>query len=144
MRQMGKGPVIYLDGYNIDEISYKNVSSKETLESKEEPEFSFEFGFTENLEHAIVKMTVELNQGNRKIMVKMSGNFSIPDLGYTKEEIKLFVAQNGSAILYPYLRSVVSIISTLDGPSAVVLPTLNMIDELAKLSEKNKKDLSES
>ncbi len=61
-------------------------------------------------------MTVELNQGNRKIMVKMSGNFSIPDLGYTKEEIKLFVALNGSAILYPYLRSVVSIISTLDGP----------------------------
>lgn len=141
---MGKGPVIYLDGYNIDEISYINVSSKETLESKEKPEFSFEVGFTENLEHAIVKMTVELNQGSRKIMVKMSGNFSIPDLGYTKEEIKLFVAQNGSAILYPYLRSVVSIISTLDGPSAVVLPTLNMIDELAKLSEKNKKDLSES
>ncbi|MGF7349034.1 protein-export chaperone SecB [Enterococcus faecium] len=141
---MGKGPVIYLEGYNIDEISYINVSSKETLVSKEKPEFSFEVGFTENLEHAIVKMTVELNQGNRKIMVKMSGNFSIPDLGYTKEEIKLFVAQNGSAILYPYLRSVVSIISTLDGPSAVVLPTLNMIDELAKLSEKNKKDLSES
>jgi len=52
--------------------------------------------------------------------------------------------KKGIEILYPYLRSVVSIISTLDGPSAVVLPTLNMIDELAKLSEKNKKDLSES
>lgn len=139
---MSKGPVIYLDGYNIDEITYNNVSDRRNLVSKEEPEFTFEFGFTEDLKNAIVKITVELSLENKEILVRMSGKFSIPELGFSENEIKGFVAQNGSAMLYPYLRSVVSIISTLDSPTAVVLPTLNMIDEIAKANEKNK-DLSE-
>ena len=137
---MGNGPVIYLDGYTIDEISYNTVDDKESLVNRGVPEFSFEFGLTQDLKNAIVRMTVELQQENREIVVKMSGNFSIPDSDLPTEDIKMYVAQNGSAMLYPYLRSIVSVITTLDSPTAVVLPTLNMIEELSK--QKNK-DLSE-
>ena len=73
----------------------------------------------------------------RRVFVSISGNFTIPESEYSMKEIQVFVAQNGSAMLFPYLRSIVSVITTLDGPSAIVLPTLNMIDELSKYQPKD-------
>ena len=49
-----------------------------------------------------------------------------------KEKIELYLAQNGSAMLFPYVRSIISVLTTLDGPSAVVLPTVNILEELKK------------
>jgi preprotein translocase subunit SecB len=136
---MAKGPVIYLDGYNINEIKYNTKEKSKSVVSTGEPEFSFTFGFTEDLKNAQVTMNVDFfeEKNERRIFVSISGNFTIPETDYSTEEIQVFVAQNGSAMLYPYLRSIVSVITTLDGPSAVVLPTLNMIDELSKFAQED-------
>lgn len=136
---MAKGPVIYLKGYKINEIKYNTKEESENVLSTGGPEFSFNFGFTEDFKNALVTMDVDLfeEKNERRIFVSISGNFTIPESEYSTEEIQAFVAQNGSAMLYPYLRSIVSVITTLDGPSAIVLPTLNMIDELSKHADKD-------
>ena len=41
---MVKGPVIYLDGYNINEIKYNTKEEPENVVSTGDPEFSFTFG----------------------------------------------------------------------------------------------------
>ena len=143
---MSKGPVIYLEGYRINKILYKTEEDANNMVSSAEPNFSFEFGFTEDYKKALLTVEVELfdTQRSRFIQVSISGNFNIPESEFTDEEIQLFVAQNGSAILFPYLRATVSMITTLDGPSAIVLPTLNMIDEITKtMSSDITKDPSE-
>ena len=42
-----------------------------------------------------------------------------------KTEAKKHLSVNGTAILFPYLRSIVSILSSLDNSNAIVLPTIN-------------------
>lgn len=144
---MSKGPVIYLEGYRINKIKYEADEEAKDIVSSAEPNFTFEFGFTEDYKKALLTVDVELfdTQRSRFIQVSISGNFNIPESEFSSEEIQLFVAQNGSAILFPYLRATVSMITTLDGPSAVVLPTLNMIDEITKtMPDETTKDPSES
>ncbi|EIP8075184.1 protein-export chaperone SecB [Enterococcus faecalis] len=47
-----------------------------------------------------------------------------------KEEILNFLGLNGSAILLPYVRAIVSMLTTLDSNQAIVLPTINVMDLL--------------
>ncbi|MBZ0323604.1 hypothetical protein [Enterococcus casseliflavus] len=136
---MSRGPVIRLSGYTINNINYETIENPEEIVSTGDPEFSFEFGFTEDYKEALVTMSVEMIDlaRARSISVSVSGNFIIPESDIAVEEIQMYVAHNGSAMIYPYLRAAVSVITTLDGPSAIVLPTLNMIEELSKNAENN-------
>ena len=85
------------------------------------------------MDEGVVKISVSLlDEPNlRTIFLKVLGQFSIPN-DIEREKIELYLAQNGSAILFPYVRSIISFLTTLDGPSAVVLPTVNILEELKK------------
>lgn len=128
---MINGPVIYLDGYMINRISYETIEDDKTETLSTEPQVSYSFGLSDDNKNGLV--TIEANvfdkKRARKIEISVSGNFSIPDNGLDVEDIKTYLAQNGSAILYPYVRSIVSVLTTLDGPSAIVMPTLNMVEQ---------------
>ena len=61
----------------------------------------------------------------------MAGQFSLAE-DLNDEEIKMFVSQNGVAMLYPYARTIVSVITSLDDSNVSVLPTLNFVDMLKR------------
>ncbi len=130
---MTTGPVIEFNGYRIEEIEYKTINDINKSTFSIEPDLSFEFGLSKDMDEGVVKISVSLlDESNlRTIFLKVLGQFSIPN-DIEKEKIELYLAQNGSAMLFPYVRSIISVLTTLDGPSAVVLPTVNILEEHKK------------
>lgn len=131
-------PVIYLEGYNINKIKYEHIENADSQVFKDEPDFTFNFGLTEDLTGGLVNIIVEYFEASvsRYIYVDASGVFKLNLNDFDETSVKNHLMQNGSAILFPYIRSIISMISTLDGPSAIILPTLNMVDEMKKQLEK--------
>lgn len=118
-------PVINLNGYSIHKISYKKHDSFEDLENLtlEDGSVSVGISLNEDESKSEVKIKTEIldKENNRSIIVEIAGYFDIN----IKEEPEKYLAVNGSAMLYPYLRSVVSIISSLDSENQILLPTIN-------------------
>ncbi|HFM9866359.1 TPA: hypothetical protein ACPXS6_001099 [Streptococcus pneumoniae] len=61
---------------------------------------------------------------------------SVTVIGYFEinidENITDILYVNGTAILYHYLRSIVSIVSAIDSSEAMLLPTINVLELLDK------------
>lgn len=129
---------IELMNYEIEEIKYTR-SEYEENQSQSKFQFSVEIGLSEDLEAG--KVTLETlvpdNKEKRQISVRISGYYKVNEVfGQDRLEVlKELISVNGTAILLPYLRSIVSMVSTLDGNS-IILPTLNVF-ELLKQSEEN-------
>ncbi len=129
---------IELMNYEIEEIKYTR-SEYEENQSQSKFQFSVEVGLSEDLEAG--KVTLETlvpdNKEKRQISVRISGYYKVNEVfGQDRLEVlKELISVNGTAILLPYLRSIVSMVSTLDGNS-IILPTLNVF-ELLKQSEEN-------
>ncbi|MGY0186386.1 hypothetical protein [Lactococcus petauri] len=131
--------VIELMQYAIEEIKYTRNDYDDSV-TPDKFQFGVEIGLSESLDAG--KITLEAivpdDKEERQISVRISGYYKINE-SFVKGEIdkiKELLSVNGTAILLPYLRSVVSMVSTLDGDS-IILPTLNVF-ELLKESEKNK------
>ncbi|EGO2718617.1 protein-export chaperone SecB [Enterococcus faecalis] len=120
---------IYFQGYKINSIKYETSDTDVELTEDYKPEI--EFGIDEKFEKGTVKITSVMNTANRQITITVSGVFKI-NKNYTddKEEILNFLGLNGSAILLPYVRAIVSMLTTLDSNQAIVLPTINVMDLL--------------
>ena len=52
-----------------------------------------------------------------------------------QEEIEQYLVQNGTAILFPYLRTTISFITSLDNEKAIIIPTINTIGLFEEESE---------
>lgn len=123
-------PVIKFLGYSIEKLIY----SKEALEfieeldanNEQEMSLSLQQGITEDMKKAKLSLTLNLKDICKEIYISLQiiGNFEIMDIE-DEEEINRFLAVNGTAIIYPYVRSVVSMISSLDANEAIILPTIN-------------------
>ncbi|CJC54055.1 Uncharacterised protein [Streptococcus pneumoniae] len=64
----------------------------------------------------------------KKIFVTVIGYFEIN----IDENITDILYVNGTAILYLYLRSIVSIVSAIDSSEAMLLPIINVLELLDK------------
>ncbi|ACO24213.1 hypothetical protein SPAR5_0608 [Streptococcus pneumoniae GA04375] len=64
----------------------------------------------------------------KKISVTVIGYFEIN----IDENITDILYVNGTAILCPYLRSIVSTVSAIDSSEAMLLPTINVLELLDK------------
>lgn len=123
-------PVIEFKGYSIEKLVY----TKEDLELEEETEvengtatrLSIECGVSDDLKDGKVALAIQLkNEGSDiGIILEVSGQFKINNIDDIKE-IQRFLSINGTAILYPYVRSIISMVSSLDSSEAIVLPTIN-------------------
>ncbi len=87
-------------------------------------------GHTDDYSHGAVKLSVSLvdKDAMKKISVTVIGYFEIN----IDENITDILYVNGTAILYPYLRSIVSIVSAIDSSEAMLLPTINVLELLDK------------
>ncbi|KRM93594.1 hypothetical protein FC56_GL000310 [Lentilactobacillus senioris DSM 24302 = JCM 17472] len=74
-----------------------------------------------------IKITVNFaNEKNLQIgLLTFLGQFKIGDAVTDEEEARKYLLTNGTAIMFPYVRSLVSMITALDKGDVTVLPTFN-------------------
>ena len=122
-------PVLNFKGYRIVNIDYKRLESTEEFdsESKDFMDLSAFVGITEDNNEAHIKVTCLLNdvENLRKVTIEIVGIFEIVLKDASEEEIKKILAVNGVAILFPYVRAAMSVISSLDNENSILLPTIN-------------------
>lgn len=122
-------PMLNFKGYRIVNIDYKLLDSIDEFEStsKEFMDLSAFVGLTEDKKEAHIKVTSILNDFDnlRKVTIEIVGIFEIFVKSEEEEEIKNLLAVNGVAILFPYVRAAMSVVSSLDNKNAILLPTIN-------------------
>ena len=125
-------PVIQFKRYEVEKINYIILNEDESTKSK--MKFLVSGALSDDSEVGVVTLDISLPQKEqkRKIDVIISGYF-------TFREEHQYLGVNGTAILLPYLRAIVSMVTVLDKNEAIVFPTLN-VSELMKLSEEENKN----
>lgn len=121
--------VMQFQGYRVVEISYNCASDFEFPECDVSYKFNFsksnsrisEKDFQENLRVNIFYSEDEnLESAPYKLTVEIAGRF------VCKEEWKPKWETNAIAILFPYLRSIVSMLTCSSGREPIILPTINV------------------
>lgn len=123
-------PVMEFEGYSINKLFYGTIESDIEIDESEDEDDNFErkvsIGISEDKKKGIVILNVILfNSDNQKsIDVEVAGEFSI-NKSLEIEEVEELLTVNGVALIYPYVRSIISMITSLDSSSAIIIPTLN-------------------
>lgn len=121
-------PVITLQRYEVDQLL---ISRELTERDCDEETFDLDanVGIAPDKAHGIIKLNVSLIDKDikKKLLATITGYFEIN----IEENIIDVLFVNGTAILYPYLRSIVSIVSAIDSSEAMLLPTINVLELLA-------------
>lgn len=124
--------VLKLNTLVFDEVTFKRLG----MQNKNELEVSFSVSIGENISDATIK----------KVSVRITGEkkdeytFEIQATGYFVYNGNVddaIIQQNAVAIVMPYIRSEVSILTAQPGIEPVVLPPFNII-EMMKESKKEK------
>lgn len=132
-------PVIYLQKYEIEEI--KLLRHVDMSGDEKALNLDLNIGTTESKKEGKVVLSSKILdiENKRELFVKLAGYFEINIDKIGDENPSKFLAINGTSIIYPYLRSFVSMLSSLDSKEAIVLPTVNVLELLRESGEKNQK-----
>ncbi len=137
-------PVIKIMSYRISDIEYHQYHSKEEIDSLEKEikksDINMSYGIDKESNTGKILMTAHIfNKEQKKVVdIGVTGFFKFrKDIDKFKDKQK-YLMMNGSAMLYPYLRSTVSMIMAMDNPMTTILPTLNFVDQYKEF--KNKED----
>lgn len=119
-------PVITFEKYEILSIDYKKYDENEIEDSSVFRDASM--GISSDNESGKIEITVKVSDplNSRTIGVKIRGYF-IVNIDLDIDQIKLYLSQNGIAMLYPYVRSIISMVSSLDAETSILLPTINTV-----------------
>ena len=120
-----KTPISF-KGYRIKKLEYG-------LDIKvPKSDIEIQYGISKDKKLVQVTITVNFNDESKKShgILVVTGQFDLAD-NLTDKQLHIFLGQNGAAILYPYVRSILSMITALDDNRVEILPTLNFVN-LAK------------
>lgn len=128
-----KEPVIKFIGYKINRIDYNEIVGKDVKSKKTNINLKITCNLDKGIGTVIITSTFfnenpsDDNFGVRKCELKMTGAFKIRnDLSF--EEARKYLATNGAAMLYPYVRTTISILVSLDAPENVIMPSINFLE----------------
>ncbi|MDU2964142.1 MAG: protein-export chaperone SecB [Streptococcus salivarius] len=132
-------PVIYLRKYEIEEI--KLLRNVDISDNERTLNLDLSIGTTESKKEGRVILSSKIldKENRRELFVKLAGYFEINIDKIGDNDPNKFLAINGTSIIYPYLRSFVSMLSSLDSKEAIVLPTVNVLELLHESEENNQK-----
>ncbi len=122
-------PVIELDTYRITNISYSSFETQEELEQfqDEDGSVSVTVGVTEDDKNARISISTTVLKSDeeqfdfKKMTMEVTGYFTIN----VEDNIQEYLNVNATAIMFPYLRTFISVITSLDNSKAIVIPTIN-------------------
>lgn len=127
--------VLKLNKLVFDKIEFKRLG----FQNEKEFEFGIRSKILQRQDADIYRITLIL-KGNKPdeyvFEISLTGFFTIEDSQNVKEEIKDdLVNKNAIAILMPYLRSEVSLLTAQPGMECVVLPAFNINKMLEKQND---------
>lgn len=118
-------PVLQFEGYQIEKIIYEK-----NIETSDENNINVEVstGLNSERDKGKVELSIHVleNNENRKLEISLVGFFTFSNVNDDKKTEILAI--NGTAILYPYIRSVASMVTSQDSSPAIILPTVNTIN----------------
>ncbi len=128
--------VLRLDKIMFDKIEFRRVGTS----SDKELELEIQSGIARRQDAEIYRVTLVL-KGNKPeeylFEISLSGFFSIEESDELTESLReALVSKNAIAILMPYLRSQVSLLTAQPGVDCVVLPVFNINKMLEEKTEK--------
>lgn len=119
--------ILKFTGYKIVNLVYNRDID---LPEKDENELEVGVGtaISDDGEQGQVKISVTaLDVENRRtVKAEVLGSFDFIDV----EDKERTLAVNGTAILYPYVRAIISTVTTQDSLNAIILPTVNTLNFL--------------
>lgn len=116
-------PVISFEGYEIKKYHYDKKD--ETTDVLKDPfTISVKTGMTDELDAGIVTANVIYETEEITVDIIVAGFFKIIEKN-EKAVISNYLAVNGTAMLFPYIRSMISMLTSLDSEKAIMLPTIN-------------------
>lgn len=133
---MPEANVLHFLGYTVDELTFKlkpvdTVDTEKSIELL--PKLSRKIEKT-NDENYSISIGVTLDQEDLPFtaQVSMTGRFLLQGIKNPEQTMKV----NAAAILYPYVRAAISMLTTLANVPPVVLPPVNFV----KLFEESAKE----
>ncbi|HAB48916.1 MAG TPA: hypothetical protein DCE17_00610 [Lactobacillus sp.] len=120
--------VASFQGYSIRDIKYhKSLKNLEnTLSDKDMLEVSSEINVTPDMKQAKLQLKVLCHAPNAEMNLELWGYFTLTTK-LERNEITDYLGLNGVALLLPYARSIISIVSVLDGKDALLMPTVDVL-----------------
>lgn len=127
--------------FNIKEYKFEKFSLDLSNHSDKELEIKFETSgcyFQEEATFELIFRAIIFNKGSENrffVDVTCNGTFGFENVN-SFEEIPDFFFRNGIALLFPYLRAYISIVTTQANVPGVILPTYNLtgLEELLRKS----------
>lgn len=124
--------VLKLNNLVFDEISFKRIA---VIQSKYDLEISFSVDIGINTSNSDIKKVSVKIIGNKKeeyiFEIQASGYFSYE--GNVEDTI---ITQNAVAIVMPYIRSEVSLLTAQPGIEPVVIPPFNVVEMMKENNQK--------
>nr|WP_325305115.1 Preprotein translocase subunit SecB [uncultured Dysosmobacter sp.] len=125
--------VLKLDHLVFDEIAFNRVNFRS--ENDLSVEFGFNFEERENGEFVASIRVIGTKEDEYTFVVRASGYFRLED---HVEDRKTIIQQNAVAIVFPYIRSQISLLTAQPEVEPVVLPAMNiaqMVEDAVKKGE---------
>lgn len=121
-----------LDKLVFDKIEFKRLGMK----NENDIEFSMQITIGKKQDEEIYKVTLGFNGNKEKeysLEIILSGYFSFNENEDLSEEIKnVMIRQNAVAIIMPYMRSQVSLLTAQPEVDCVVLPPFNIVNMMSE------------
>lgn len=125
---------------SLDKLVFEKIEFKRTgMKNDKEIEFSLQVVVNKKQDEDVYKVTLILTGNKEKeytLEIALSGYFSFDENEELEEEFKkLLINQNAVAIIMPYMRSQVSLITAQPEVDCVVLPPFNIVGMMAKQNQ---------
>lgn len=118
--------VLTLEDLVFDKVSF----ARKNFKSEKEPEFSFEISVGKKNNEEIYKVTIIMfvkKEKEYEIEISLSGFFSINTNALDDNaDIPELISKNTVAILMPYMRSELSLLTAQPGMECIVMPPINV------------------
>lgn len=118
-------PIIDFKGYKIQQLEMSR-DQKKAQNMDKDIVISSKSALSADKQKAKVILNIQVRKEILVISLVLEGYFEISN-ELENSKIATALAVNGVAILFPYARSVISMMSTLDSSEVIVLPTINTL-----------------
>ena len=125
--------ILKLNHLLFDEITFNRVNFKS--ENDLQVEFGFAFNKRENGEFVSSIRVIGTKKDEYNFVVRVSGYFQISE---AVEDSDILIQQNAIAIVFPYIRSQISLLTAQPEVDPVILPPMN-IAQMVKESIENQR-----
>jgi preprotein translocase subunit SecB len=140
--------VIKFDGYEVNSISYERNPNFDAKHASNPIQFTPQFAITARINEATKKATLNMVSNHTPenfpfhVTVDFTGHFSYEQEEDTEEVgFDQFLKVNGSAIMFPYLRMLISQVTGMSNEfPPLILPTIN----ISAFFEDQKKQVNKS